>query len=657
MNPSPKRFWQTFLAFSIMLGALAIYQTEQQTQALLKIRSRYKWAVVMGVFAFNLLAGAYLLLRRGETGSFWQRFELDKAGRLWKPAGLVLLSMALPLLWFAKFDFFGKALPAFFPLMWLLWWLALAQAAGLRMLTPASWAASFSLALLLDGIAFEIYVVFQPVSDYPFSLGWSEASRYYYGSLLFSRSIYGVQLPLSIWHATRYFLLSIPFLIGGLPLWAHRLWQALLWIGVTGLTSWSLVRRLKPAGPVAMLVLGGWSFLYLFQGAVYYHLQICVIVILLGVSSLHPWRSLMAVIIASLWAGMSRLNWYPVPALLAITLYLLEEPYARKNDFRRYWAQPLLWAVLGLAAALAGQAFYIAVSGNPDLSAFSSSLRSPLLFYRWFPNDTNALGILPGILLVSLPPLAVLFQALRGQLADLHFLRWFGLAAVLAVLLAGGLIVSIKIGGGGDLHNMDAYLVALALVTAYFLIQRVEAEPASSPAFGAVTWPWVAFLLILPVGFSLWRILPPLHYDRAQAAKDLSTLSQTVQSYSKSGEVLFIYERHLLTFGMIPNVPIVQDYEVIPLMEMAISGNQSYLHRFAQDLKDHRFAAIVARRQNLDSASGDFAEESDRWNLLVAVPLLCEYQPVLTLQSSNVQVFVPRAVPECPLSASPQGQP
>lgn len=657
MNPSPKRFWQTFLAFSITLGILAIYQTEQQTQALLKIRSRYKWVVVMGIFAFNVVAGAYLLLRRDKSESFWQRFEFNKASMLWKLAGLILLSIAFPLLWYAKFAFFGKALPAFFPLMWLLWWLALAQAAGLRMLTPASWAASFSLALLLDGIVFETYITFQPVTDYPFSLGWSEASRYYYGSLLFSKSIYGVQLPLSIWHATRYFLLSIPFLVKGLPLWVHRLWQALLWLGVTGLTSWSLVRRLRPQDTVAMLVLGGWFFLYLLQGAVYYHLQICVIIVLLGVSSLHPWRSLMAVIIASLWAGMSRLNWYPVPALLAITLYLLEEPFSRKNDLWRYISQPVLWTVLGVGFALAGQAFYIAVSGNKDISAFSSSLRSPLLFYRWFPNDTNALGIIPGILLVSLPLLAVLFWTLRRHLTDLHFLRRFGLVAVLLILLAGGLIVSVKIGGGGDLHNMDAYMVALGLVAAYFLTQRVEVEAAFPSAFEAVTWFLIALMLVLPVGFSLSRILPPIRYDPAQAAKDLSALRQTVQSYSKSGEVLFIYERHLLTFGMIPNVPIVQDYEVIPLMEMAISGNQSYLHRFEGDLKSHRFAAIVARKQNLDATSGDFAEESDRWNLLVAVPLLCEYQPILTLQSSNIQVFVPRAVPECPLSSSPQGQP
>jgi hypothetical protein len=140
-----------------------------------------------------------------------------------------------------------------------------------------------------------------------------------------------------------------------------------------------------------------------------------------------------------------------------------------------------------------------------------------------------------------------------------------------------------------------------------------------------------------------------VRYDQAQASSDLLTLREAVQSYSTIGEVLFIYERHLLTFGMIPQVPIVPEYEVISLTEMAISGNKPYLDKFYSDLKEHRFAAIVARKQNLvDTSAGDFAEESNVWNRLVAYRLLCEYEPILTLDSSNIQVFVPRDIPECP---------
>jgi hypothetical protein len=507
---------------------------------------------------------------------------------------------------------------------------------------------AFAFAVLLDGMVLEIYAISLAVTDYPFSAGWSEASRFYYGSLPFSRSVYGESLPLSVWHGTRYFLQSIPFVIHGLPLWFHRLWQVILWLGITGLTSWLLVRRLKLQDRMFAFVLALWFFLYVFQGAVYYHLQVCVIIILLGVSRRHPWRSLIAVLLASFWAGMSRLNWYPVPAMLAIAIYLLEEPVAQAGNLLKYLGKPLLWGALGLGTALLGQAFYIAVSGNTNLEAFGSSLTSALLWYRWFPSATNPIGILPGILIVSLPLIIVLVQIIWGHLRNLHPVRWLGLLIMLIVLFAGGLVVSTKIGGGGDLHNMDAYMVLLALIGVYFIGQRVESEPGFSAAFEPAKWPGIALMLVVPVAFTLTRIASPFTYDHARANQELASLRETVQGYSKSGDVLFINERQLLTFGMIPNVRVVPEDEVVSLMEMAISGNRPYLNKFYQDLASHRFTAIVTHKQNLGVDTGDFIEENNAWTTLVAQPLLCQYKPALTLEYSNVQVLVPRANP-CPL--------
>jgi hypothetical protein len=662
MTTNLKTFLRTYLAICVGLAAIAIYQTEAETRALLRISSRYKWAVLIGFFAINLIAGIYFYLRPERPVRWLENPAFEKTSSwLLKILGAVLILAGFPFLWFVKFSFYGKALTAFFPILWVMWAVAFLQAVILKRITRFSWPTVFMLALILNGGIFQLYNIFQPVTDYPFSLGWSEASRYYYGSLLFSQSVYGVKLPLSIWHGTRYFLQSIPFIIKGLPLWADRLWQSLLWLGLTGLTSWSIVRRIKPQNWDIKLFLGGWFFLYVFQGAIYYHLQVCIIVIMLGVSMRHPWRSLVAVLAASFWAGMSRINWYPVPAMLAIMLYLLEEPFSQTKNYWRYLAKPILWGALGLITAFLGQTFYIWISGETDLSAFSSSLHSPLLWYRWWPSDTNALGVIPGIVLVSLPLFALLFRALSGRLNHLHFLRWGGLLAMLLVLFGGGLVVSTKIGGGGDLHNMDAYMAMLAIIAIYFAAESVEMESALEPAlsrvevskFEALTWPVVVLMLIIPIAFSMSRIAPPIQYDRAQAQKDLSALRTAVQSYSQSGEVLFIYERHLLTFGMIPHVPIVKDDEVVTLMEMAISGNQPYLNKFYSDLKRHRFAAIVATKQNLDSNTGDFAEESSVWNKQVAYYLLCEYEPVLTLASSNVQVFVPRAAPQCPVLTAP----
>ncbi len=106
-----------------------------------------------------------------------------------------------------------------------------------------------------------------------------------------------------------------------------------------------------------------------------------------------------------------------------------------------------------------------------------------------------------------------------------------------------------------------------------------------------------------------------------------------------------MYERQLLTFGLIPRVPLVPEDEVVSLMEMAISGNEPYLTQFYDDLAKHRFAAIVAHPQNLGVETGDFIEESNAWNRLVAQPMLCQYKPVLTLDYSHVQILIPRARP------------
>jgi hypothetical protein len=85
-------------------------------------------------------------------------------------------------------------------------------------------------------------------------------------------------------------------------------------------------------------------------------------------------------------------------------------------------------------------------------------------------------------------------------------------------------------------------------------------------------------------------------------------------------------------------------------MEMAISHNSDYLNAFYDDLHNHRFSAIVARKQFLVIKENEaFAEENNAWTTLISPEILCEYEPVVTLSGPNVQVFVPRKEPrQCP---------
>ncbi|MDQ2691665.1 MAG: hypothetical protein M3Y68_06515, partial [Chloroflexota bacterium] len=97
---------------------------------------------------------------------------------------------------------------------------------------------------------------------------------------------------------------------------------------------------------------------------------------------------------------------------------------------------------------------------------------------------------------------------------------------------------------------------------------------------------------------------------------------------------------------------LVSAYEAVTLMEMAMANNRPYLERFYSDLTDHRFAAIVAAKQNLTiKDSGPLAEENNVWNSRVSPYILCYYQPLTTIepQGNRIEVYVPAGEPgQCP---------
>ncbi|HXD12040.1 MAG TPA: hypothetical protein VN653_18370, partial [Anaerolineales bacterium] len=87
------------------------------------------------------------------------------------------------------------------------------------------------------------------------------------------------------------------------------------------------------------------------------------------------------------------------------------------------------------------------------------------------------------------------------------------------------------------------------------------------------------------------------------------------------------------------------DYEVVTLMEMAMSRNQVYLDKFYNELADHRFSAIVATKQNIAiKQEGVFAEENNVWNTYVSPYILCYYESKKTIESdgTRLEIYMPR---------------
>jgi len=524
------------------------------------------------------------------------------------------------------------------------------------------------------------------ISNSPFTLTWSEASRYYYASLFFSKRIYGQSVPPTVLHPSRYLLQSVPFLIPGSPIWVHRAWQVLLWIVIPPATILVLAARLNIKDRLHRWLFSSMAFLFIMTGPIYYHLLVPVLLVLWGfrpngsISNRRRWiTSLGVVFTASAWAGISRVNWFPLPGSLAALLILLESPIQISPDRspRRGWQTTVRyllrlagWFCFGAAVAFIAQLLYISWSGN-SVSQFVTSFSSGLLWHRLLPSATYPLGILPAISLVSLPLALIILGKLIQPLAGIplwkrfHPVRLLGLLSILAVFFLGGLVVSVKIGGGSNIHNMDAFMALLLVVAAYFLFERTEPDlqpeaqldpqaedfseenlnrPARPAAHRVLTSAGLALgFVIFPLTTFLVRSSAGPRPDPSGVARGLATISEAVQAtVQNGGEVLFISYRELLTFHEV-EAPLIPDYERVFLMEAAMAGDPEYLARFEDDLKNQRFGLIVSEPISLKQkeASGEFAAENNAWVKNVSRPLLCYYKPLKTLRTISVQLLVP----------------
>ena len=683
---SSSTFWQTTFAFTFLVNLAILVWSIVRWSELKVVMWRSVWIVPLVLYLAALTGCVWLffLIRRGKSSRLVERLEEFLAENLASfpfrvAAGAVFIGIAVLIPWL-KFSFHvGEVVKkstqdpvlTMIVFYWVVWWLVLAAGCSLKLAFKTSWAGGFAWALVLLGMGYEIFIRSQAVTTYPFSMGWSEASRYYYGSLYFAQSIYGMKVPLPTLHPSRYLLQSLPFFFSSLGLSASRLWQFLLWIGLSAVSAGAIVWRTlgRVGGHESRqsfwlnLLFAGWMFLFILRIGVYYHLELMVFIPLLLVTPRHPWRSLAVVILASAWAGISRVNWFPFPANLATAIYLLEEPFPRADNKRsslNYFGWPAAWLVAGLATALAAQAAYIPLSGNENnASAFVSSFSSSLLWYRLWPNDSYALGILPAILIVGGPLILTLGLAARGNFKALHPLRWAGLLSLLAAFFVGGLVVSVKIGGGADLHNMDAFAVLLAVITAYFIGTRVQADNGQQLQ-SAFNWSIAASALLIPLVFLIPQLSPRPVFHQEANRKALALLKSMAEDARRNGPVLFITERQLLTFHQI-NLPLVPEYEAVTLMEMAMSNNQAYLQQFYTDLQNHRFAAIVTGKQNVGiKEEGAFTDENNTWNSRISPYILCYYEPVTVVPApdsltyieadeSRIEFYLPRTTPgTCP---------
>ena len=524
------------------------------------------------------------------------------------------------------------------------WVVTLAGMYGLKALKrDIPWLTSLLLVVLFQASLHLLGNQLSSVTSYPFAMGWSETSRHYYPSLFLSERIFGSRLPWPILHPSLHLLLVPPYWIDA-PLWFHRFWQVFLRFVLLGLAAQTLIWRLSIRDRVFRRLRWLWMVLYLFQGPIYFHLAVPLILMLWGYSKQNDRRTWVFLIIASIWSGLSRINWYPMPGILAATLFLLEEPYQGKKLWR-YLLKPALWVLVGFGIAFATQRVYIALSGVPNAEFFYTSLTSNLLWYRLFPNASYQFGVLPAALIASLPPWLAILAVLRQSRAEVHPLRLLLIFAALLALFAGGLVVSMKIGGGVDIHNMDAYLSLLLIVTAYLVFARYTPETGSPTSPINLHWSIFALLVAVPAWFALQGDVSIKTYDAARTGAVLAELQAQVDDVNaQGGEILFITQRHLVSMHMLNDVAMVPEYEREELMEMAMGNNQEYLQIFRADMENQRFASIVVDplSYRLLGKNYAFGEENNAWVRRVMKHILCNYQEAAVYPADQIAIYVPQ---------------
>ena len=654
--PSPNAFWRLTLLLTVLLGGLAMLDTFQLADKLEV--NPFASKTILGILTFFTLTifSALSALVLTFTGQHLRTLSvLEAPARAAGRFRFAAFAAFLAILFIFPFFYARPEIRQFFGGEWVrflvFWLLALTGMYALKNARPnLAFAPALALTLLLQSAANLTASYLPALTDYPFALGWSETSRFYFPSLFLSEKIYGQPYPWPILHPSLHLLLAPPYWFDA-PLWFHRAWQVGIRFLLVGLIAPAILSRFKIENRAVKIALFTWIFVYLFTLPLYLHLPLMVFPLLWLFRVDDDRRTWLLLIATSIWAGLSRLNWYPMPGLILSVLWLLEHknhalsfPTSLRSLFSFLFARfgrPAAWTISGSLLAYAVSQVYIPLSGNQP-GDFFTSLTSDLLWYRLWPNATYFLGVVPGIVLFSLP-IWILFVISVAKIrvsasqsvpesVTKPVLEFVAIFAILLVLFLGGLLVSVKIGGGGDLHNMDAYAVLLLIVAAYAFFRSSKPIP----------WQVVALLVLIPVWFAHLPNSGITRYDREMSQATLTAIQQRVSTVE--GEILFITQRHLMSMNMIEGASLVPEYEREDLMEMAMANNITYLERFAQDMENQRFAAIIVDPLRFNYLGSDYfmGEENNAWVRHAVRPILCWYREDQTFPADRIIIYVPR---------------
>jgi hypothetical protein len=485
------------------------------------------------------------------------------------------------------------------------------------------------------------------VVDYPFSLSWSEGNRFYDYSLQFGQNLYDhvgtITNPYG--QPGRYILWGGLFLWHGLPIQVHRFWNVVLITVLPLIVGWLAARKISAsllrAGLVVFVAL-----LFTVEAPLHPPFLLAAALALVVVYDSSLVRRGIILAVASFYVGTSRWTWIPVTAAWGILADLILYYPLRQGSLLKRIGPTLVLAALGLVPGLIS-----GYSGLP-LTLGAREYHQPLLWYRLLPNPTFPLGVLLSTILISGPALCIVMWLVYSRRWILDWIQQLAVGGALLGFLGAGLIVSTKIGGGADLHNLDMYLMTLAFVVALGIYTLSQAGKIDFLAWPVGIQVLLGFMLLFPLyeftPFSAVAALSPrLDLAKPQEVKQALVDIQTEAARAgRDGAILFMDQRQLLTFGYIHDVRFVPEYEKKYMMDMAMASNSQYFQGYYQDLAHQRFRLIITEILRTRQERGaDFSEENNAWVKWVSEPTLCFYEPSMINKDLNVELLVPKEYP------------
>ena len=492
------------------------------------------------------------------------------------------------------------------------------------------------------------------VSNHPFSLFWSEGNRIWDYSIPFGRRLYNYPAGEEIFSLTdigRRSLWGIPYLLPGVQIWMVRFWDVLMFTVPYALLGWAVFSEERQNNRWLFLMLGLWTMLFLNQGPIYSPLVLAAIVVVIARKSPY-WLNVVLVLAASYYARSSRYTWMFAPGIWAAMLAFMDQDWLVTRNMVKNWLQPILLGVAGIVGGYLLPELVIKITGvgNSQAGLFTATgmqettSRQPLLWNRLLPNATYAPGILLGLILAVVPLVIFLIPQRGDRKWKLHFWQKLAGAVFMSAFLGVGVVISTKIGGGSNLHNLDMFLIGLVLLTGLVwknggrsLLLKMKENPV-----------WMNIVLLALVLLPAAKVIREPGYSHlppSDLVEEALTVTQAaVAEARKEGDVLFMDQRQLLTFGYIGDVPLVVDYEKKQLMNEAMAENENYFAEYYKDLAAHRFALIVSEplRAEFQGAEFDFGNENDAWVKWVSIPMLCYYEPIATYHEIGLELLVPR---------------